>query len=244
MRALAQVLAGAAGVLTGAALVLAGLYFFPFAHLFRSERILAQFGAGRQVEVYALEGRLEGGDDTVSITAGPGGPFAPQPPGVQPLSEPAIRDGLALITRIRDERGQVVGIATELESGHEDSNLLAGKLMTHTTWTAALPGRGGLVLYQVEDNWTLATRIIGPATLLRREFQGPWRHVNTLGPLPNGHGRVVAATGEFAGRADTFIESAEMRRLTPEGRMDFTMRLHVAFHDELQLPSLDTGELQ
>jgi hypothetical protein len=217
------------GLLAGVALVLAALYAFPFPHLTRTERILPAFGAGQDVETFTLEGRLDGPGDAVSITHGGKVPFAPLPRDVALMSEPAIASGLALITRMRDASGRVVGVATELESGHEDSSLLAGKLMTHTTWTVVVPGRGALVLYQVEDNWTLATRIIGPALLFGRPWRGAWHNLNTLGPLPSGHGEIVAATGAFAGRSGTFIEDAEMREFTPDGAMDFTMNVRVAF---------------
>lgn len=223
------------GAVTGALLILATLYWYPFDHLTRTERVLPSFGAGRQVETFTLEGRLDGHGDPVSITHGGKVPFAPQPRDVQLLLEPAISSGLALITRVRDASGRLVGIATELESGHEDSNLLAGKLMTHTTWTVVVPNRGALVLYQVEDNWTLATRIVGPAIAFDRPWRGTWHNLNTLGPLPQGHGEIVAATGEFARRSGTFVEDAEMREFLPSGAMDFTMTVRVA---------LDTGTPQ
>ena len=223
------------GVLAGALLVLLALYFYPFEHLTRTERVLPSFGAGHEVQTFTLRGRLDGSGDAVSITHGGKVPFAPQPRDVQLLLEPAIASGLALITRVRDASGRVVGVATELESGHEDSNLLAGKLMTHTTWTVVAPGRGALVLYQVEDNWTLATRIVGPALAFGRPWRGTWHNVNTLGPLPQGHGQIVAATGEFAGRTGTFVEDAVMREFAPSGAMDFAMTVRVA---------LDTGNPQ
>jgi hypothetical protein len=219
----------ALGAITGALLVLTSLYWYPFEHLGRTERVLPAFGAAKQVETFTLNGRLDGHGDAVSITHGGKVPFAPQPHDVQLLLEPAIAGGLALITRVRDASGRVVGVATELESGHEDSSLLRGKLMTHTTWTVFAPGRGALVLYQVEDNWTLATRIVGPALLLDRPWRGTWHNLNTLGPLPQGHGEIVAATGEFAARPGTFVEDAEMREFRPSGQMDFTMTVRVAF---------------
>ncbi|MBM5812377.1 MAG: hypothetical protein FJ191_10500 [Gammaproteobacteria bacterium] len=219
-------LAAAGGFLLGVLAVVVGLYFFPFAHLDRTERMLPQFPESALDLWLVLEGRVDGSGTVRAITTG-GGPFAPTPAGIPLLEEPAIRDGLALTTTVHDGHGEVIGIATELESGHPDSRLLRGRLMTHTTWSAFLPGRGGIVLYQVEDNWTLATRIIGPVLLLGRDFRGPWRHVNTVGPRTDGRGYVVAGTGEFAGRAGTFIESAEMREFRPDGRMDFMMDLRV-----------------
>jgi hypothetical protein len=220
------------GVLAGATLVIVALYWLPFGHLSRTERVQPEFGKGQLVETFSLVGRLDGTGDAVSVTHGGTVPFAPQPRDIQLLTEPAVNGGLALITRVRDPGGRIVGIATELESGHEDSSLLAGKLMTHTTWTVVVPGRGALVLYQTEDNWTLATRIIGPALLRERTWRGSWRHLNTLGPLPQGHGQIVAATGEFADRRGTFIEDAEMREFDPSGAMDFTMNLRIAFEND------------
>jgi hypothetical protein len=220
------------GFLAGALFVLAALYVFPFAHLGRTERVLPSFGTAKQVETFALSGGPDGSGDAVSVTHGGKVPFAPQPRDVQLLLEPAVAGGLALVTRVRDARGEVCGIATELESGHEHSNLLDGKLMTHTTWTVVVPGRGALVLYQVEDNWTLATRIAGPALALDRPWRGHWHNLNTLGPLPQGHGEIVAATGDFADRRGTFVEDAVMREFRPSGAMDFTMTLRVAFDAE------------
>lgn len=225
-RILAHGLAAIGGLLLGALTVLVGLYFFPFAHLDRTERMLPQFPESALDLWLVLEGHVDGSGTVRAITQG-GGPFAPSPPGIPALEEPAIRDGLALTTTVHDGHGEIIGVATELESGHPGSNLLRGRIMTHTTWSALLPGRGGIVLHQVEDNWTLATRVIGPVLLLARPFHGPWRNVNTVGPRADGRGQVVAGTGEFAGRSGTFIESAEMREFQPDGHMDFTMDLRV-----------------
>lgn len=217
------------GFVSGAVLVIVGLYCFPFHHLTRTERVLPRVGDGREVEQYTLEGYLDRPGTVVALSHGGAVPFATMPVGEPLIPEPVIRAGLALITRVHDERGEIVGVATELEAGHEDSNLLAGRLMTHTTWTVVLPGRGGLFLYQTEDNWKLATRIIGPAVLGGESWKGAWHHLNTLGPRSDGHGEIVAATGEFANRPGTFVEHAEMREFTPDGRMDFSMHLLLAF---------------
>lgn len=221
--------AGISGLVVGVLLVLVAVYFFPFAHVGRTAPVLAAFGADRDVEVFALDGDVDGGGHPIAITHGGKGPFPPDPPSVGLMAEPAIRDGLALTTMLRDASGETVGVATELESGHEGSNLLSGRIMTHTTWTAVVPGRGALWLYQVEDNWHLATRIVGPALLRGRDWIGRWQNVNTLGPGADGHGRIVAATGRFADRAGDFIEVAEMRHFTARGKMNFTMELRLAF---------------
>lgn len=226
---LAKIAAAFMGFATGAVLVLAGLYCFPFHHLTRTERVLPLVGDGRVLEQYTLDGYLDRPGTIVALSHGGITPFATLPAGEPLIPEPVVRSGLALITRVHDAKGEIVGVATELEAGHEDSNLLAGKLMTHTTWTVVLPGRGGLFLYQTEDNWWLATRIIGPAVLGGESWKGTWHHLNTIGPRPDGHGEIVAATGRFANRPGTFVEHAEMREFTPDGRMDFSMHVLLAF---------------
>jgi hypothetical protein len=52
--------------------------------------------------------------------------------------------------------------------------------------------------------------------------------------VANGHGRIAAATGDYAERRGTFVETAEMREFTPTGKMDFTMELRLALE-----PSMD-----
>jgi hypothetical protein len=219
------------GALIGAALLLLGLYLFPFAHAGRTERVMPAFEkSASHIELFRLLLGGENSGDVVSITtSGDPAIFPNAPAGTEFLQEPNIRDGLALITLVRNADDKIVGFATELEAGHENSSLLKGKVMTHTTWTVIVPGRGALFLYQTEDNWILFKRFVLPALLFDKRWQGSWKNLNTLGPSPEGYGQIIAATGAFAGQAQHFIEYAELRKFHAGVDVGGTMDLYVAF---------------
>ena len=226
MARLRKGLAALAGALAGAVLVLAVLYVFPFRHVDRTSRVLPAFLADApDHETYRL--RLSG--DLVSVSTSPAPAIFPnRPAGTPPLVEPNVNMGLALVTHIRNSENRVVGFATELEAAHEDSSFLRGRLMTHTTWTVVLPGRGVLFLYQTEDNWTLVTRFLLPSLLKGQPWHGRWLHLNTLGPGPQGYGEVIAGTGVFAGRKGHFVEVAELRDFQPNAVFEGVMDLLVS----------------
>ncbi|WBX85200.1 hypothetical protein [Sphingosinicella microcystinivorans] len=226
MAGLQKALAALAGMTAGTVMVLAALYVFPFHHTARTQHALPAFVAhAPDHETY----RLLLSDDFVSVATSPTPAVFPnRPAGTPPLIEPNVRMGLALITRIRDADNRVVGFATELEAAHEDSSFLRGRLMTHTTWTVVLPGRGVLFLYQTEDNWTLVTRYLLPGLLKGRPWHGRWLHLNTLGPSPQGYGEVIAGTGAFAGRKGRFVEVAELRAFQADTVFEGVMDLLVA----------------
>jgi hypothetical protein len=163
----------------------------------------------------------------VALTHGGLVPMAPFPPGIATLSEPNVRGGLLLVTKLRDATGDVIGFATELEALSPETSLAQGRIATDTFWTVVVPGRGTLFLHQTEDNWNLLTRIALPALLLRRDWTGDWTHVNSVGPRPDGRGAVVGGSGEFAGARGSFIEVGRLRRFGADGAMEFTMELRV-----------------
>lgn len=221
------------GVILGAALLATGLYYFPFPHAARTERILPAFEASAkapEIFRYMLSDQTDG--DVISlVTSGAPAIFPMMPATDRVLSEPNVKDGLALINKMRDDGGNIVAIATELESGHEGSRLIKGKVMTHTTWTVIAPGRGALFLYQEEDNWTLFKRFVLPGLLFNKSWQGSWKNLNTLGPRPDGYGQIIGGTGEFAGKRGHFIEFAELRDFSPGKQLAGTMELRVVFDE-------------
>lgn len=215
-----------AGAIAGAAALLFGLLAWPFPHASRTERTMPVFLKGNPD---AERFRLLLPQDVISLaTSSDPAIMANVPSETQKLPEANVRDGLALIVRIRDARERPIGFATELEAGHEASRLIDGKIMTHTTWTVLIPGRGALFLYQVEDNWVLFKRFILPGFLLGRPWHGRWNSLNTLGPSPEGYGEIIAGTGAFAGAKGHFVEFAELRGFTVGQTMEGKMDLLVA----------------
>ena len=118
------------------------------------------------------------------------------PDGITSLVDTPARDLLLLSTFIRNEDGQIVGIASEHEE-FERPLTAAGK--HDAIWTLLISGRGSLIAHEVEIS-TPATR----AFLERiRNMDEPWSGEfvadGTIGPAANGLGVVIGGTGEFSG---------------------------------------------
>lgn len=220
---------GIIGFLLGAAAIFLALYVYPFSHLTRYERVVPGFGAGKTVESFFLGSTLEDQGSVIALTHGELFPMDVMPAGIRYLDHPNLASGLAVMAWLRDESGEVVGFASELEQIHEDSQLLTGRLMTHTSWTLIIPGRGAIFLYQTENNFRLAKEILLPTTIRGGPWRGKFTSLNTFGPEASGAGRIIGGTGEFDGISGEFIEVATLRGLTPGGRLDTIMELRVAY---------------
>lgn len=216
-----------AGLLSGATLVLVALYLWPFAFEDRTALAIEQLEAsGGRTESFFLQIPA----DTVLVTHGGGFPFQPIPEGIAYTGQGRTPGTLALVSKFRHHPdGEVIAFGTELEISHADSRLLAGKLMTHTLWSIVVPGRGVLHLYQLENNWRLMKKVILPMMLSGEPFRGEHRGVNTYGPLPGYHGRIVGGSGEFAGASGRFIEIGTLHEASPDGRIKGLMELRISF---------------
>ena len=222
---------GIVGVILGAAAVFLVLYVYPFSHLTRYERVVPGFGAGKTVESFFLSGTLEEQGSIIALTHGELFPMDAIPPGIRHLDHLNLASGLAVMAWLHDESGKAVGFASELEQMHEDSQLLTGRLMTHTSWTLIIPGRGAIFLYQTENNFRLAKEIMLPMMIKGETWHGKFNSLNTFGPEPSGAGRIVGGTGEFEAISGEFIEVATLRGLTLGGRLDTIMELRIAYEE-------------
>ncbi len=225
---LKSILFAAVGLGLGAFVTNYTVWHMPRADDTRTERVVPAFGQSGTVESFFLTADLDGGGDVVAITGGTAMLDA-FPEGIPALAEPHIEHGLALLTMLSDADGKVVGFATELEAMHEDTSVLAGKIMTHTYWTLILPERGSIFLYQTENNWKIMREIIGPARETGETWRGELVGLNTNGPLPNGHGIIVGGTGEFAGIEGTYIEIGTLKGYKPPGTLHMRMELRLNY---------------
>jgi len=212
-----------AGLLIGAAGVIALLYLWPFDAEKRTDATLAA-ADGRDSFSYFLDIPA----DMVFATHVGAFPMRRVPAGILLLSKGRLPNSLLFATRFRDAPGgDVVAFGTELEILHEDSSFLAGKLMTHTLWSIVEPGRGVLHLYQTENNWRLFKRVLLPMMVSGAAYAGEFLGVNTSGPRPGYRGLVVGGTGEFAALRGEFIEIGRLRRATPGGDLEGSMELRI-----------------
>jgi len=138
-------------------------------------------------------------EDAIAVTHGGGLFLGMGPPGIAPLEEPRIRDALALLLKIRNTEGEVIGFASELETFPANADLMEPDTVWDTDWTLMIPGRGSLCLRQQEIAGPLGADVVGPARAAGGVWEGHWRVKTTHGPLPGGRGRIAGGAGEFEG---------------------------------------------
>jgi hypothetical protein len=152
-------------------------------------------------------------EDGIAVTHGGKVPFPVAPPGVPMFTEESLRRGFALLVRIRDADGRVVGMAAELEV-HPVGDMLSQSLEWDTDWILVLPGRGMLVLHEVEHSNDLGSKVIHPTLASGQDWVGDWTVQTTVGPGPAGEGVIIGGTGEFTGSTGTFVEVDRLTRFS------------------------------
>ncbi|MFJ8593472.1 hypothetical protein [Streptomyces sp. NPDC093598] len=158
-------------------------------------------------------------------------PLAVFPEGIAKFTEPRLQNAFALGAKLRDKHGEVVGFSTEIEEVLPETDFESGKLLTHTVWTLFFPGRGTLVLDQIEDSSEVATKVFKPALDSGEPWTGTLDAVTTAGPRADGKGVIIGGTGDFKGVRGTGIEVAGLRRFDPAtGSLEGTFELRFRYH--------------
>ncbi|MCC7414397.1 MAG: hypothetical protein IT495_22470 [Gammaproteobacteria bacterium] len=144
-------------------------------------------------------------DDGIAFTHGGNMALAAGPPGVALLSEPRVQSGLAILAKLRDASGEVVGFASELEVFPPGADMLQ-EVVWDTDWTLVIPGRGSLYLRQQEHSGELGAKVIIPTRESGESWRGEWIVTTTVGPRADGRGVIVGGAGEFEGATGSFLE--------------------------------------
>jgi hypothetical protein len=150
---------------------------------------------GNTVEIfkYAAPG------DVIANTADPNSAIlAPWPAGIVPLGEPEIIDGVLIAAKIYHANDQLIGFGTEQEVVNFATAL------SQSTYTLTLPGRGTLMLAQVEDFTPLFAELFDMIANQEsiRDYDPPFSVITTM----PGTGRIVGGTGEFEHARGTWTE--------------------------------------
>jgi hypothetical protein len=153
------------------------------------------------------------------------------PPGIALLTEERVRNGLALLVKIRDGNDEVVGFASELETFPEGKDVLREDVIWDTDWTLMIPGRGSLYLRQQEHSRGLGPKIIVPVRESGVPWRGEWKTTTTTGPRADGHGVIVGGAGEFEGVTGRFLELITLTGYEPQGVMIGRVELRLFFED-------------
>lgn len=173
--------------------------------------------------------KMEAPEDGLAVTHSGDKPMPPYPPGIGVLADDQIKQGFVLLTKLRDQNGTVIGFTSEQEVVSSESNLAQGRLMTASTWTLTIPGRGTIFLAEAENQSEFVKKAALPALALGREWNEPWTFVTTVGPDPSQRGVIVGGTDEFAGIFGTFVEVTHLRRFSTKGELVGTIELQLAY---------------
>lgn len=168
--------------------------------------------------------------DAIALTHG-GGAIAPFPEGIMSSQDTPVASSLALLTRVRDDKGQLVGLASELED-FPAGKTLGGETVWDTYWTVMIKGRGTLLLHEKESLGPTVGRIFADAVRKGQAWSGSHTESSTVGPLPGRNGEIVGGTGEFAGARGSFQEIGTLRSFSPKGELAATIELRVVFDAE------------
>lgn len=191
--------------------------------------VAAMSDSGPEAAVSEIAYSFEVPLDGIALTGGASLALQRFPEGVPVFDDPGIANGLAVLCKLRDEAGAVVGFASELEvfpTGAQES-FGAEEIVWDTVWTLTIPGRGSLYLVEQEHSGSLAAETIAWARENGRDWIGEKSMQTTVGPLEGGVGLIAGGSGEFEGASGTFVELVHMHRVTPEGAMTMTGELQL-----------------
>lgn len=192
------------GTVCGAVLLLAGLYFNPFI----ARQALSPLAVSDNVLV-VLNYSLVPADSLLFTNDGES-VRKPFPIKVQELWEPAVQKTWVTVAELTNIRGELVGVGIKFSSDSEKSRPLRGEALVDSVWHIYLPGRGSLLVHQVENYWPLLRDIVIPARWSSSDsWRGNWHDNITAGPGALGTGKVLGQTGEFAGLSAEAMESVD-----------------------------------
>jgi hypothetical protein len=221
-----------AGILIGAALFLALLYYNPFA----TKQGLSPLHVSNARLVDVSFSPVSG--EALAVTNNGGAPVKPHPEAIDELWEASIRRTRLLVTTLTEAGGGFAGIGIKFASDSESTRLLNAEVMVDSAWHIWMPDRGSFFIDQTENLWPYLRGVGLPARLSSGDsWRGTWYGITTAGPGALGTGRVTGGSGAFAGVASEATESVSARAWSAsQGPVAMTGNLLIS------LDSVDTAD--
>ena len=195
-----------AGLLIGAGLFVAGVFYNPFTAQQAISPLAVTDDRILELGFSAVPG------ESILFTNNGESVSSPHPDRVADLWEPAIANSSIFVTELKDARGQLAGIGIKSSSHSEATDLLFGKALVSSTWHVYLPGQGTLVMDQSENYWSYLRTIVVPARWSSGDnWKGSFHGITTAGPGALGTARISGGSGVFAGMNSEAIESVTAR---------------------------------
>lgn len=194
------------GLLTGALLFFAGMYFNPFTGQASVSPLAVTTDRVVDLSFSAVPGEaILYTDHGEAITR-------PYPERVAELREPAVYKTNIFVTMLEDGRGSPVGLGIKMQSHSEDTALIRGQALANSIWHVYLPGQGTLMIDQSENYWAYIRDVMIPARMSSDDnWRGIFHRVMTSGPGSHGTARVIGGSGDFADITTESVESLTVK---------------------------------
>jgi hypothetical protein len=157
-------------------------------------------------------------DDVIAISHRGNGLIAPFPADIPRMSEPNLSNGIAILTKIRDAAGEVIGFGAQLEVILEGS-AAGGSQLQATDWVLVIPGRGTIYLSELERLGDFGRQVIQPVIETGQDWEGVFTRVASVGPRADGRGVISGGTLEFENLRGSFVEIQNYTRVTAGGQL-------------------------
>lgn len=161
----------------------------------------------------------------------------PHPVKALQLWEAPIRLTDTLVTVLRDERNEPVGLGIKFSSQSERTQLLKGEALVDSAWYVFLPGQGSILIEQTENYWSFLREIVVPAHWSSGDsWRGNWHGTMTTGPGALGTATVYGGSGRFTGFRSEAIETLSAKAYSTEigpVALDGKLTIELPRRDEL-----------
>jgi hypothetical protein len=156
----------------------------------------------------------------------------------EPLWEATINRTALLGLTLHDANGAPVATASRLLKASAETDLLLRGVVVSDHWLLTIPNEGTLFVEAEHNLWPFLKETFIPAWYLGRPWEAPAEYRPTVGPAAQ-RAVVVGATGRFAGREGSAVESYRLTKLDPEKRA-----IGLSGEIALDLPELDVVAAQ
>jgi hypothetical protein len=165
-------------------------------------------------------------DDVIAISHHGSGLIPPFPAGIPRMAEPSLSKAVAILTKIRDSAGEVVGFGAQLEVILE-GNAADGSQLQATDWVLVIPGRGTIYLSEIERLGDFGRQVIRPVIESGKDWEGKFTRVASVGPRADGRGVITGGTFEFENLQGSFVEIQNYTRVSAGGQLFTTTELRL-----------------
>lgn len=194
------------GMLFGAFLFVAGMFFNPFAEQVTVSPLAVSDDEHLDLTFTSVPG------ESILYTNNGESIINTHPDRVAELWEPAVVDTRVAVILLNDSRGQPAGLGIKFSSDSEQTALINSQALVNSAWHIYLPGEGTMLVDQIENYWAYLREIVVPARWSSGDnWKGSFFRIMTQGPGALGTARVSGGTGNFSGMRSEAVETLTAR---------------------------------